>query len=103
MEPQVGCPHGLNSPFRIEGAKELKPQKAVGLGAGWLMPDKRVAEYRQKALECESEAMGASRPADRAEWLKLAEQWTSLAEALEHEIAIRKGPEPNKDPKIPGY
>jgi hypothetical protein len=67
------------------------------------MPDKRVAEYRQKTLECRSEAMRASRPADRAEWLKLAEQWTSLAQALELEIAIRKGLQPNdKDPKLSG-
>jgi hypothetical protein len=67
------------------------------------MPDKRVAEYRQKALEFRSEAMRASCPADRAEWLKLAEQWTSLAQALEHEIAIRTGSErDNKDPKLPG-
>jgi hypothetical protein len=39
--------------------------------------------YRREAEECEQRANGAIRAADRAAWLKLAADWTKLAESAE--------------------
>jgi hypothetical protein len=42
------------------------------------------AEYcRQKALECEDEAKGAGSPGRAEAWLKMAQQWRSLADQIE--------------------
>jgi hypothetical protein len=42
------------------------------------------AEYcRQKALECEDEAKRAGLPGRAEAWLKMAQQWRSLADQIE--------------------
>ena len=42
------------------------------------------AEYcRQKALECEDEAKRAGSPGRAEAWLKMAQQWRSLADQIE--------------------
>ena len=42
------------------------------------------AEYcRQKALECEEEAKRAGSPGMADAWLKMAQQWRSLADQIE--------------------
>jgi hypothetical protein len=42
------------------------------------------AEYcRQKALECEDEAKKAGSPGRAEAWLKMAQQWRSLADQIE--------------------
>jgi hypothetical protein len=49
------------------------------------------AEYcRQKALECEEEAKRAGSPGRAEAWLKIAQQWRSLADQIERS-ALKSG------------
>jgi hypothetical protein len=40
-------------------------------------------EFRQNAVECQEQAGTSINPLDRQHWLKLAEQWLKLAEAID--------------------
>jgi hypothetical protein len=46
------------------------------------------SEYRKRADECIRKAENAPNPADRAGWLKLAEEWTTLSR-----ISFRTAPD----------
>ena len=39
--------------------------------------------YRQNAYDCRQRSALARLPADRADWLKIAEEWQKLAEEVE--------------------
>jgi hypothetical protein len=46
-------------------------------------PPVKPDEYRRKADECRDRAATASRPDDKAAWLRMAEQWQLLAQDTE--------------------
>jgi hypothetical protein len=39
--------------------------------------------YRRKAAECKQVAEESTKPADKEEWLKIANHWLKLAEAAD--------------------
>ena len=49
-----------------------------------------AAEYRQKAEECRFHALQVRSVQDRTDWLGMAEEWMTLAEAAEAELAAAK-------------
>jgi hypothetical protein len=47
------------------------------------MPSAQAEHCRQQALECEDEAKRAGSPGMADAWLKMAQQWRSLADQIE--------------------
>jgi hypothetical protein len=47
------------------------------------MPSVQAEQCRQKALECEDEAKRTGSPGMADAWLKIAQQWRSLADQIE--------------------
>ena len=43
----------------------------------------KSAEYRQKAAECHQQSKKSITVLDKRHWLKLAEHWSKMAEAVE--------------------
>jgi hypothetical protein len=43
----------------------------------------RSDEFRQNAAECQEEAAKLINPSDRQQWLKIAEHWLKLADAID--------------------
>jgi hypothetical protein len=43
----------------------------------------RVDEFRQNAADCQQQAEKSITAHDRQQWLKIAEHWLKLAEAIE--------------------
>jgi hypothetical protein len=43
----------------------------------------KSAEYRQKAAECHQQSKKSITALDKRHWLKLAEHWSKMAEAVE--------------------
>ena len=46
---------------------------------------RQADEHRRMAAECRQQARLATTPLDRQHWLRLAENWLKLAEAVERE------------------
>lgn len=44
-------------------------------------------EYRQNAVECHLEAQRSADSQDKQQWLKIAEHWLKLADAVEQNQA----------------
>jgi hypothetical protein len=66
---------------------------------GWRMPEQRAAEYRRKAQECREEAARAFNEADRKTWLRMAEEWMTLARNVEETADLRRaGQTDRQDP-----
>jgi len=63
------------------------------------MPEQRAAEYRRKAQECREEAARAFHEADRKTWLRMAEEWMTLARNVEETAELRRSAPP--DPQDP--
>jgi hypothetical protein len=51
-------------------------------------------EYRRQAEECRAKAESASRPEHKAQWLKLAQEYLSLAESADN---FRSKPLPSSE------
>jgi hypothetical protein len=47
--------------------------------------------YRQYADDCRQRSLQAHTPADKANWLKIAEEWQKLAEEVDHARRIDQG------------
>jgi hypothetical protein len=47
--------------------------------------------YRHNADDCRLRSLQARTPADKANWLKIAEEWQKLAEDVDAAIATRNG------------
>jgi hypothetical protein len=47
------------------------------------MANDRVTEYRERAEESRRAAEAVTRERDKAAWLKLADQWDTLAKSVE--------------------
>jgi hypothetical protein len=45
----------------------------------------RADEYRRKAADCTKQATKSTAPIDSQQWLRLAEHWLKLAEAIDSE------------------
>jgi hypothetical protein len=54
-------------------------------------------DYRKKAQECREQAEQSILPHDKAEWLRLAQQWEKLAEGVEAARAAKGGASSSKD------
>jgi hypothetical protein len=53
------------------------------------MSVERAKEYRRKAEECVGHAQRATDPADKATWLRMAENWQKLAESIDRRIIVQ--------------
>jgi hypothetical protein len=49
----------------------------------------RANEYRRKAEECVGFAQRATDPADKAMWLRMAENWQKLVENADRRIIVQ--------------
>jgi len=58
----------------------------------------RLDEYRQKRDECLDQAKRARTSADKAQWLRIGEEWAKLADAADHAAtrAASDAPQPQK-------
>ena len=54
-----------------------------------MMTDVDVARFRTQADECFSQGDRALRAADRDAWLRMAKEWTTLAEDAERRVTGR--------------
>ena len=48
--------------------------------------------FRQNADDCRQRSVQARMPADKAIWLKLAEEWQKLAEEVDFATHLKNGP-----------
>jgi hypothetical protein len=65
------------------------------------MSVERANEYRQKAEECVGFAQRATDSADKAMWLRMAENWQKLAENADRRIVVQVSPDKLADPEPP--
>jgi hypothetical protein len=53
------------------------------------MTKDKAARFREQAEECRQQAARTLRPLDKEAWLRLAMEWTKLAQASERGITVR--------------
>jgi hypothetical protein len=70
----------MGHPFRIPGGAYRQNQRSqsAAIGRGRMNP---TDEFRGNSAKCRSLANAASDPAQKAEWLKLSEEWLRIAAA----------------------
>jgi hypothetical protein len=64
----------------------------IACDRGWRVPDS-AERYRQNADDCRQRSFRARLPADKANWLKIAEEWQKLAEEVDEANRARQGEE----------
>jgi hypothetical protein len=55
------------------------------------MSDDPAELYRHNADDCRQRSLQARAPADKANWLKIAEEWQKLAEEVDAASTTRNG------------
>jgi hypothetical protein len=74
--PDRGCHLAVTTIGRLIAASSVN-------GLCHIMPESDAARFREEAEACRRQAEGAISPADKEAWLKMAGEWTKLAQNAE--------------------